>query len=56
MFWSNYCFKFLKKISYDVVIENFIPIFSEVMTQILEIKKYVDESLARSKILALPAP
>lgn len=35
--------------------ENFILKFNEVLTPILEIKKYIDESLDMSKILALPA-
>lgn len=53
---SIYNFTFLKNHSYEVVMEKFIPKFTEVMTLILEMKNYVDESLARFKILALPAP
>lgn len=36
--------------------EKFVPIFTKLMIPILDKKKYVDDSLARSKILALPAP
>lgn len=54
MDWSIYGFTFLKNISYEVVLEKFVPRFTKVMTQILEIKKYDNGSLAKSKILALP--
>lgn len=56
MDWSNYCFKLLKDLSYEVVLEKFTSRFYEVMNMILKLKKYVDESLSRYKILALPAP
>lgn len=54
MDWFIYLFTFLKNLPYESVLEKFIPKFIEVMNLILEIKKYVDESLARSKILELP--
>lgn len=54
--WSIYNFIFLKNLSYEAIMETFIPRFTEVMTLIMEMKKYVDESLARFNILALPAP
>lgn len=56
MDWSIYCFTFFKKLSYEVVLEKFIPKLNEVMNLIMEIKKYVDESLPKSNILALLAP
>lgn len=54
--WSNYGFKFLKDLSYGIVLENFSAKFYEVMNHILELKKYANKSLASSKILALLAP
>lgn len=56
MDWSICCFTLLKNISYETVLENFIPIFTKVVSLTLEIKKYVDEFLARSKFMALLAP
>lgn len=47
---------FLKNLSYEAVLEKFIPRLIKVMSPILEINKYVDVSLARCRILALPEP
>lgn len=52
----SYCSKLLKNLSYKVFLEKFTPKLSEVMTLIMEINKYADESLARSKILVFPTP
>ncbi|CAL5205562.1 unnamed protein product [Lathyrus oleraceus] len=51
----NYCFKFLKKLSYEVVLEKFMLRLSDIMNLIMKLKKHAHMFLTRSKILAFSA-